>query len=61
MCQVPFLSHCDLNLVSRIIVFVSYPILFVVGVINLVCGCILGWGSLVYHFQVTVTLTSFLE
>ena len=24
----------------------------------LVCGCILGWRSVVYHFQVTVTLTS---
>ena len=33
------------------------PIFFEVGIPNLVCGCILGWQSVVYHFQVTVTLT----
>ena len=33
------------------------PIFFEVGIPNLVCGCILGWGSVVYHFRVTVTLT----
>ena len=34
------------------------PIFFEVGIPNLVCGCILGWRSVVYHFWVTVTLTS---
>ena len=34
------------------------PIFFEVGIPNLVCGCILGWGSVAYHFRVTVTLTS---
>ena len=34
------------------------PILFEVGILNLVCGCILGWRSVAYHFPVTVTLTS---
>ena len=33
------------------------PIFFEVGIPNLVCGCILGWRSVVYHFRVTVTLT----
>ena len=34
------------------------PIFFEVGILNLMCGCILGWQSVGYHFQVTVTLTS---
>ena len=34
------------------------PILFEVGIPNLMCGCILGWRSVAYHFWVTVTLTS---
>ena len=34
------------------------PIFFEVGIPNLVCGCILGWQSVMYHFRVTVTLTS---
>ena len=33
------------------------PILFEVGIPNLVCGYILGWRSVAYHFWVTVTLT----
>ena len=33
------------------------PIFFEVGIPNLVCGCILGWRSVAYHFQVTVTST----
>ena len=28
------------------------------GAAGLVCECILGWLSVVYHFRVTVTLTS---
>ena len=31
---------------------------FKVGISNLECGCILGWGSVAYHFWVTVALTS---
>ena len=34
------------------------PIFFEVGIPNLVCGCILRWRSVAYHFRVTVTLTS---
>ena len=34
------------------------PIFFEVGIPNLVCGYILGWQSVTYHFRVTVTLTS---
>ena len=34
------------------------PIFFEIGIPNLVCGYILGWRSVTYHFQVTVTLTS---
>ena len=30
---------------------------FEVGIPNLVCGCILGWRSVAYHFWVSVTLT----
>ena len=33
------------------------PIFFEVGIPNLMCGCILGWQSVAYHFRVTVTLT----
>ena len=40
-------------------------IFFEVGIPNLMCGCILGWWSVMYHLQVTVTLNltfaSFLE
>ena len=30
-------------------------IFFEVGIPNLMCGCILGWGSVAYNFRVTVT------
>ena len=33
------------------------PIFFEVGNPNLLCGCILGWLSVMYHLQVAVTLT----
>ena len=33
------------------------PIIFEVRIPNLMCGCILGWRSVAYHFWVTVTLT----
>ena len=46
------------DLVLRIIVYGAYLIFFEVGIPNLVCECIMGWRSVTYHFQVTVTLTS---
>ena len=33
------------------------PIFFEVGIPNLKCGCILGWRSVEYHFQVMLTMT----
>ena len=33
------------------------PMFFEVEIPNLVCGCILGWPSVAYHFRVAVTLT----
>ena len=37
----------DLYFVSRIIMS---PILLEIGIPNLVCGCILGWQSVMYQF-----------
>ena len=34
------------------------PIFFEVEIPNLVCGYILGWQRVAYHFRVTLTLTS---
>ena len=34
------------------------PTFFKVGIPNLLCGYILGWQSVAYHFRVIVTLTS---
>ena len=60
------------DLVFRIILSIAYllyylrsrfrvrsisPIFFEVGIPNLVCGYILGWRSVAYHFRVTLTLT----
>ena len=36
----------------------AYLLFFEVGIPNLVCICILGWGSVTYQYLVTVTLTS---
>ena len=45
------------DLFLRIIVYGAYLFTyFEVGIPNLVCGCIFGWRSVAYHFQVTVTL-----
>ena len=33
------------------------PILYEVGITDLICGFILGWQSGAYHFLVTLTLT----
>ena len=73
-CRVPFLGHYDLDLqrsfysnhtvrpsvspsVTLRVRCIS-PIFFDVGIPNLMRGCILGWRSVSYHLQVTVTLTS---
>ena len=49
------------DLVFRIIVSRAYLfILFEVGVPNLVCGCILGYPSVVCYHWVTVNLTTHL-
>ena len=42
---------------SRLRVRSISPIFFDIGILNLVCGYILGWRSVAYHFWVTVTLT----
>ena len=60
-CHIPFLGHCDLDFLPS---FKNYCVLsislicFELGIPNLVCGCILGWRSVMYHFWVSVTLTS---
>ena len=33
------------------------PIFFEVGIPNLMCRYMMGWWSVAYHFQVTVTVT----
>ena len=64
-CRLPPLGHClntlTSDLVSRVCIESGAcisPIFFEVGIPNLVCECILGQGSVAYHFRVTVTLTS---
>ena len=67
-----FLGHYDLDLffynylvkiISSILFEVGTisSILFEVGIPNLVYVCFFGWWSVVYHLQVTVTLTLFLD
>ena len=69
-CHVPFSGHCDLDLwlsfynnhyvhpsIPLRVLCIS-PIFFEVGIPNLMCGCILGWRSVAYHFRITLTLTS---
>ena len=41
-----------------IIVSGAYLFYFEIGIPNLVCECILGWLSVLYHLQVTMILTS---
>ena len=62
-CHIPFSGHNDLDLdlgpsfKNHCVPSISL-IFFEKGIPNLVCGCILGWQSVAYHFRVTVTLTS---
>ena len=51
-------SVCPSVCPSRFRVRSISPIFFEVGIPNLVCGYILGRGSVAYDFRVTVTLTS---
>ena len=56
--RLPFkYETCDLYhlLLADMCIFLIF---FEVGIPNLVFKCILGWGSVTYHFRVTVTLTS---
>ena len=57
-CHIPFLVTVTLtsDLVLRIIVFGAYLIFFKAVILDLVCICTLGSGSVTYHFWVTVTL-----
>ena len=59
-CHMPFLGYCDLDLwpsFKNYCVWSISLIFFELGIPNLVCGCILGKRSVMYHFWVTVTLT----
>ena len=58
-CHIPFSGHCDLDLrpsFKNYYVWSISLIFFEVGIPNLMCGCLLGWRSVTYHFRVTVTL-----
>ena len=60
-CHIPFLGHCDLDLCpsfKNYCVWSTTLIFFELGIPYLVCGCILEQRSVMYHVQVTVTLTS---
>ena len=61
-CHLPFFGHCDLDLRpsfnNNCVRSISLNILFEIGIPILVCECILGWWSVLFHLWVTVTLTS---
>ena len=62
-CRIPFFGHCDLDIrpsFNNNCVRSISLILFEIGIPILVCECILGWWSVLYHLWVTVTLTSHL-
>ena len=40
----------------RIFVSRTYLLYFEMGISNLLCGCILGWWSVVYHIRVIMPL-----
>ena len=52
-CHIPFSGHCDLELTSfkNKDIRSIYLTLSKVGIPNLVCGCILVWRSVLYHFK----------
>ena len=45
------------DLVSKNCIESDADLLYSLRIPNLVCGCILGWWSVVFHLLVTVTLT----
>ena len=52
-CCIAVYGLCDLDLwaIFRIIMFGAFfSILFELGIPNLVCGCFLGWQSVMYQF-----------
>ena len=54
ICHILFWGHCDLDIWPRLQnyrVWSIYPVLFEVGIPNLVCGFILGLWSGAYHFR----------
>ena len=51
-------SNCTVRPSVPLCVRCISPRFFEIRIPNLVCGYILGWQSVAYHFQVTVTLTS---
>ena len=50
--------HPSVVLSVPLCVWCISPIFFEIGIPNLVSGCILGWLSVLYFFQVIMTLTS---
>ena len=53
ICHIPFWGHCDLELCPSFQndpIWSISPILYEVGITNLICGFILGWKSGAYHF-----------
>ena len=48
-CRIPFVGHGELDLVFRIMLGAFFSILEL-GIPNLVCGCILGWQSVLFQF-----------
>ena len=60
ICCLPLWGHCDLDLrpsFKNSLISKISPILFEVGITNLVCDLFLGWRIGAYHFVVTFTLT----
>ena len=60
-CHLSFSGHCDLDLwpsFNNHCVWSISLVLFEIGIPILVCECILGWWSVLYHLWVTLTLTS---
>ena len=60
--HISFSGHCDLDLdlwpsFKNYCVGSISLIFFEVGIPNMRCECIIGWQSVTYHFEVTVTMT----
>ena len=57
MCLLPFWGHCVLVDLNKCDLSISLTF-FKVRIPLLACGFIMGWGSVSFHYRVTVTLTS---